>query len=119
MTCAAVHPDPTSWEEKVGESAPVIIDIRPLGNPEAASFVYVGASNKVAMIYSELISVDELRMRRLKKNRMGFAIATLVMLAALLTALFINIPYEPFAALFFCLMGLFVVFAMKIHDAKR
>ena len=118
MTCSAVHPEPTNWEEKVGGKNTVVDGGTVSTQPEPPSFsnrYYAAASN----IYAELISVDELRLKRLIKERKIFGIASLVMLVGLLAAMWAGLPYEPFAAILLCVLGIFVVFAMKVRDAKR
>lgn len=90
-----------------------------LGQPKPTSNRSCADSSNKQLIYSELISVDELRWKRLLKERRIFAIASVMMLLGLLAAVWAGIPYEPFAAMLFCVLGIFVVFAMKVHDAKR
>ncbi len=120
MTYSAVQAQPTSWEEKVGGRNTVVDAGKVSLEPEPPSFsdsCYVDASNE--QIYAELISVAELRLKRLKKERKIFGITSLMILVGLLAVLWAGIPYEPFAAVLLCVLGIFVVFAMKVHDAQR
>jgi hypothetical protein len=88
------------------------------GQPKPSNKRSATSSNK-QLIYSEFISVDELRFKRLLKERKVFGIASLMVLAGLIAAAWAGIPYEPFAAMLFCVLGIFVVFAMKVRDAQR
>jgi len=118
MTYSAVQP--TRWKEKIGGEDEIVDGGRISVAPEPPSFPdirYVASSNE--QVYAEWISVDELRMKRLIKERKIFGIASLVMLLGLLAALWADVPYEPFAATLLCVLGIFVVFAMKVRDAKR
>lgn len=121
MTYSAVEPQPTTWEQKKVGGTEQVINTKTVGDPKPPSFPdqFVAASSNKELIYSELISVDELRVKRLIKQRKVFGLATLMILAALLAVLGFGLPYEPLAALLFCVMGIFVVFAMKVHDAQR
>ncbi|MBS1802447.1 MAG: hypothetical protein JST28_03735 [Acidobacteria bacterium] len=65
------------------------------------------------------IVLEALRMERLRKYRLMFGIAALVCLCALAVCIYERVPYEPAAAALCCAVGIFMVFAMKVHDAQH
>jgi hypothetical protein len=69
--------------------------------------------------FSKGVVLEELRMERLRKYRLMFGIASLICLCALVACLYERVSYEPAAALLCCVVGIFMVFAMKVHDARQ
>lgn len=59
------------------------------------------------------------RMLRLRRLRLIWGILSALLLIALSVSLVLHVSYEPAAALLACSTGLFVVFYMKVGDAKR
>jgi len=69
--------------------------------------------------YTESLVLHLIRLNRLRRLRLWFGVAVILSLCALIVCLALHIPYEPAAALLSSLMGIFVVFAMKVHDGQR
>ncbi len=74
--------------------------------------------NLSTAVFSERVAVECLRMNRLRKYRLIFGLLSLICLLGLAVCLYLRIPYEPSAALFFSFFGVFAVFVLKVRDAS-
>lgn len=64
------------------------------------------------------LNAQEIRLQRLLRNRRLFAILAAVALAVYGLCVAYRLPWEPVAALFFSLLGIAVVFAMKVREER-
>jgi hypothetical protein len=71
------------------------------------------------LLYDRRITLEEERVKRLRKYSLVFGIASLICLCMLVTCLALRVQYEPAAAMMSCCVGIFAVFLMKVKDAKR
>jgi hypothetical protein len=69
--------------------------------------------------FTATVRSEEVRLNRLKRNRLVFGIFSLACAALLLICLYAGFPYEPAAAMTCCFTGMFAVFALKVKDAPR
>jgi len=75
--------------------------------------------NPQAVIYQGQLTTEELRIKRLQRYKTLFGIASLVLLIVGVICFATNIHYEPALAMFTCTVGTFIVFAMKVNDARK
>ncbi len=96
-----------------------VIDRGQINSPAAAPVTarYAGSPMSYETVYSETVNVAQMRFTKLKKYRLLFGVLSLIALAGLIISLSVGVSYEPSAAILCCLVGMFVVFSMKIRDA--
>jgi hypothetical protein len=61
----------------------------------------------------------DLRIRDLKRNSVIFGIASALFLLASIVTVLVGFAWQPPVASFFSVFGTFVVFRMKLRDARR
>lgn len=78
----------------------------------------VGPMN-TTVVYSEQFTTTALRLARLKRYVWIFFVLLLICTAATVGCVALGFPYEPAAAVGLSVLGIDVVFIMKIRDAGR
>lgn len=89
-------------------------DLKQPGGGESVSTMNVSSQP----LFSERLVLQQIRLERLRRLRNWFGIASILSLCALIACILLHVAYDPAAAVLSCCMGTFVVFAMKVHDAK-
>ncbi len=69
-------------------------------------------------IYETTVILEDVRRKNLRRNRMWFGIVSVICFCALVASFILHIPYEPAAAILCCVFGTFLVFVIKLRDAK-
>jgi hypothetical protein len=70
------------------------------------------------LLYETMMSVEQLRIHALSRYRGVFGVISVILAFIAGVCLYFHVPYEPAAALFFATLGIFVIFSMKLADAK-
>lgn len=91
--------------------------VTPSGGPILFSFK-VGPMN-ATMVYSEQFTTAALRLARLKRYAWIFSVLFLIFAAAAIGCLVARLPYEPASAVSISLLGIAIVFIMKIRDVSQ
>src|SRR5713226_9274728 len=76
----------------------------------------INAASKVNFV--KRVSLNEVRMNKLVHYRNFFGYLTLFLLLTSVAFSFFSLPYEPAFALVMAALGMFVVFTMKVADAR-
>ncbi len=108
MTRLLDNTTPTTNREQVYESS-TVDTIR----------VAVVVVPQTTLIAEAHLSASEIRLKQLRRNRTLFGLLSILAFITTWAFGISGLAWEPPASLFFALIGIAVVFAMKIRDAKR
>lgn len=81
-------------------------------------FVAGTIENVGAPLFVHLVDPVRLRMKSLRRKRMIWGVISLLCVCALVASIYFRLPYEPAAAILCCCFGIFIVFVLKVEDAK-
>lgn len=106
---------PSNLERVTVSLSPTNVEEANNFSPTASLKGYNGTSD---IIFETKLSIESYRMEKIRKYRSLFGIATVIFACFTMASLVLHWNYEPFVALSFSTLGIFVVFAMKVHEGK-